>query len=299
MRGRNPHGVEAGTKRFVDPFAPCDVTPRVSRADDLGESLAPAEAAFPCPRSHQRRRSTLPGPRLAAADVLPSAKPDRRTDPAGISSGPCPSSAARNADVDPVSGVRNATPSGRPRARAGFADLVDATVCGLDPEDDRHQARRRWPAELDRPPDLRKIAPKGDRQLACSLSPTTTPQSTMPCCRSARSTVGDANGMNALLRESRCRRQIRHALRRSILRAPGEQSSSNLPPQGLRSTSRTVRRPYGAARDARLEPRRVRRGLQSDSTLLRSPGRCPIAVRAIQMAPAGSASLMLDAECSE
>ena len=62
MRGPNRHGGEAGTKRFVDAFAPCDVTPGVSR-QRLGEVLGlrrPILRVAP----HQRRRPTLPGPCL-------------------------------------------------------------------------------------------------------------------------------------------------------------------------------------------------------------------------------------------
>ena len=229
MRGPNPHGGEAGTKRFVDPFAPCDVPPGVSR-QRLGELLGRLRLVLRV-APHQRRGSTLPGPCLGRERTHSRRpKPDRRLNADDISQAHAHQRRSERR-VDPVTGVRQHHPF-RHALGAGGADLVERDLrFGL--EDDVLGHAGSGPANWIGRPILGKIEPKGDRQARVLVGYRQRHRNLTIVLLAELPAIlpGDANGMNALLRESR------------VVDDPSSDSAalfdrrqnkgSNLPQQGL------------------------------------------------------------------
>ena len=189
MRGPNPHGGEAGTKRFVDPFAPCDVPPGVSR-QRLGELLAPTGLRSAVSwRRVSVGDQALPGPSLGRSGPTPGGQAGPTTERRRHSQAHAHQRRSERR-VDPVTGVRQHHPfrhalgaGGAGSGRARFA----VWSCRRRP-----RARRLWPGELDRPPNPQED--RAERRSAGSRArwlPTTTPQSdNCPACRVARESAG-------------------------------------------------------------------------------------------------------------
>ena len=200
-RGPHARDGEPGMQGFVDAFAPCDVTPGVGR-QRLGKLLGRLRLVLRV-APHQRRRPTLPAPCLGRARTgSRRPKPRRRLNADDISHAHARQRRSKRR-IGPVTRIRQHD-AFRHSLGARGPDLIERDLrFGLEGDVLGHASS--GPANWVGRPILGKIEPKGDRQ-ACVLVGYRQRDRNLTIVLLAELPAilpGDANGMNALLRESR------------------------------------------------------------------------------------------------
>ena len=267
MRGPHAQDGEPGMQGFVDAFAPCDVTPGVSRQRlrQLSGRLRLVLRVAP----HQRRGPTLPAPCLGRERTCSRRpKPRRRLNADDISQAHARQRRSERR-VDPVTGIRQHDALRHTLGARGL-DLVEGDLrFGLEHDVLGHAGS--CPANRIGCPILGKIEAKGDRQARVLVGYRQRDRdlTIVLLAKLAAILPGDADRMNALLGESR------------VVDDPGDYPAALLDGgknKGSNPSQQVLLRPVGVG-DKMVQ--RLMRALDAagldaaaiGSTLLRSPGR--------------------------